>query len=56
MINQTDKNSFEPFGSIYDEPIDNTKLNLERREITSVSSKINRLFVFPCEVCIECPK
>ena len=56
MINQTDKNSFEAFGSIYDEPIDNTKLNLERREITSVSSKINRLFVFPCEVCIECPK
>lgn len=55
MINQTNHNSFEPFGSIYTEPVDIAKLNLTRREITSSSPKITDLFVFPCEVCIECP-
>ena len=55
MINQTNQNSFEPFGSIYNEPVDITKLSLTRREITSSSPKITDLFVFPCEVYIECP-
>lgn len=55
MINQTNQNNFEPFGTIYNEPIDITKLNLTRREITSASPKITNLFVFPCEVYIECP-
>lgn len=55
MINQTDKNSFEPFGSIYTEPIDTAKQNLIRQEIISSSPKITHLYVFPCEICIECP-
>lgn len=55
MINQTDKNSFEPYGSIYNGSVDITKHNLTCQEIISSSPKINQLFVFPYEVYIECP-
>lgn len=55
MINQTEKNRFELYGSEYNEPIDIIKHNLIRQEIISSSTKINHLFVFPCETYIECP-
>lgn len=51
---QADNSTFKSYGSFYDEPVDGQKHNLMRQEITSPSKKLTQLFVFPCEVYIEC--
>lgn len=55
MTNQTLTNSFEPFGTLYDEPIDMQKSNLNRWEFSAISKKVEKLFSFPCDVYVECP-
>src|SRR5699024_8483811 len=56
MINkQTNDSTFKSYGSFYDEPVDVQKHNLIRQEISSPSKKLTQLFVFSCEVYIECP-
>ena len=56
MINkQTNDSTFKSYGSFYDEPVDVQKHNLMRQEISSPSKKLTQLFVFSCEVYIECP-
>lgn len=54
MTKQTNDTLFEQYGTFYDGTIDAQKHNLIRREIVSTSKKLNDLFVFPCEVHIEC--
>lgn len=45
---------FDRYGSFYDGPLDNQKLNLARHEMVATSKKLDQLLVFPCEVHIEC--
>ena len=52
---QTNDSTFKSYGSFYDEPVDVQKHNLMRQEISSPSKKLTQLFVFSCEVYIECP-
>lgn len=47
--------TFKSYGSFYDEPVDAQKHDLTRQEISSPTKKVTQLFVFPCEVYIECP-
>ncbi len=53
MVKTTD-NSFEPYGTFYDEPVDIEKLGLTSYEINSTSKKLDQLFFLPCEAYIEC--
>ena len=55
MTNQQITNKFEPFGAFYDEPLDTQKHNLNQWEFSASSKKLDTLFLFPCEVYIECP-
>ncbi len=56
MINKTVDNSFQPYGTFYDEPVDVEKNGLTRLEITASSKKLDHLFVLSCDACIECPQ
>ena len=56
MINKSVNNSFQPYGTFYDEPIDVQKNNLTCLEITASSKKLDHLFVLPCDAYIECPQ
>lgn len=55
MINQTLDNTFEPFGTFYDEPLDVQKHGLHRQANTSDQKRMTELFLFDCDVYIECP-
>lgn len=54
MMVKTADNSFEPYGTFYDEPMDVQKHGLTTREIVSTSRKVEELFHLPCEAYIEC--
>ncbi|HIZ80987.1 MAG TPA: helix-turn-helix transcriptional regulator [Candidatus Mediterraneibacter pullistercoris] len=56
MTVKTIDNSFEPYGTFYDEPLEMSKHDLTSHEITSTSKKLDHLFVLPCESYIECPQ
>ena len=56
MTVKTIDNSFEPYGTFYDEPLEMSKHDLISHEITSTSKKLDHLFVLPCESYIECPQ
>lgn len=46
--------TFNRYGTFYDGPLDDQKLNLARHEMVTTSKKTDQLFMFPCEVHIEC--
>ena len=52
---QTIENTFNFYGSFYDEPINIKKHSFTRQEISSTSKKLTQLFVFSSDVYIECP-
>ena len=52
---QTNGSTFKLYGSFYNEPVDVQKYDLIRQEISSPSKKLTQMFVFSCEVYIECP-
>lgn len=54
MTKQTYDSSFERYGTFYNDPVDIKKHSLFLHEMVSTSRKISHLFVFPCEVHIEC--
>ena len=54
MTKQTIDNDFERYGTFYNEPLDLQKSNLSRHEMISTSKKLDQLFMFPCEIHIEC--
>ena len=56
MTVKTIDNSFEPYGTFYDKPLEMSKHDLISHEITSTSKKLDHLFVLPCESYIECPQ
>ncbi len=54
MTRQTNANGFERYGTYYDESLDIQKSDLSHQEMISTSKKLDQLFMFPCEVHIEC--
>lgn len=54
MTRQTNANGFERYGTYYDESLDIQKSELSHHEMISTSKKLDQLFMFPCEVHIEC--
>lgn len=56
MLSRLANHSFEPYGTFYSEPVDPAKKDLIRQEISVNTKRITQLYVFPCEVYIECPR
>ena len=56
MLSRLANHSFEPYGTFYSEPVDPAKKDLIRQEISVNTKRITQLYVFPCEVYIECPQ
>ena len=56
MLSKLADHSFESYGTCYREAVDISRKELVRQEISTNTKRITRLFMFPCEVYIECPQ